>query len=613
MKTLIYLIIAALIVGGAAVLIGQKATTAVSEITSDTILEGNKIIAKNEKLILKNGASLTVKGDLVIDGSLECENGSIKLTVTGNMSVNKNLSCSNGGLAMSIAVLGSLVFDDDAIISTNGSVQLADNPAKLAGTIEQLDGVFDKVESDSGSPLRIGPFVFNGGQEKIENGLLAKVAHAQASEPCIDANGALVPNCVKIGGKWIIGEGEEPPASTEVPTPPKGVKKVIINFDFGPNHDFRIQNFSLSGPDGRAGADDINKSCNAKGKDGEDAFRVRISAGNVTIDNFELTLGNGGMGGAGETIKNCEHGQASGGKGGKPGNLKIEATKSLNIAGAFIINPGRGGEGGKAIAHGRDGANGCPAQKGGDATARGGNGGDNKKELKAVGNIAGVKNVEVSPTRGGNGGEAIANPGKGGSGTGCGCKGGDGGKGMTFGGKGGDANISILGTVAETSGGRGGNADSHGGLGGNGGMCNSEGPGGNGGKGGDATSAKGLGGKAKKNGEDGKVTNETGGNGGNGGDGCPEGKEGKGGKGNPNGKDGSPGKNLCLPATAPTPDIQTEIIQMDLQGMQPPTSQPPTSEPTSPTNEEPRTETQPAPTQEQSPTPPQESGPSYYY
>lgn len=589
MKKILYFIIIAGLAVLAIVLLTSKKEPAPSKITtieSDTVLEGTQVIERGEKMVVKNGARLTVSGDLTIKGTLECQNGPLNVAVEGSLIVDKNIVCNLGesgsGVGINIAVDNSAIFNETAMVVSNSHVQITDDPAKLAQTSAELEKIFDDVESDRGSNLRIGPFLTSNQEAgdlptmssvpKIihsSKGLvaLAPTAHAQAPEPCLDNRGNVVPNCVKIGGQWIIGTGETPPPGLAVAVPPKGVKKIIVNFDFGPSHDFQIKDFGLSGPDGRQGEDDVNKGCSAVGKKGEDAFRVRISAGNITIDDFELWLGDGGRGGHAETIKNCEIGRATGGDGGKPGNLKIEAVKNLNIVGNFVIHPGYGGDGGRATAHGRDGINSCPGQKGGDATARGGNGSDNKKDLRALGSITGLAKVSISSTRGGHGGDAVADPGKGGNGTTCGCNGGKGGNGTAIGGKGGNANLVALGTAVNTKGGNGGSADSRGGLGGNGGMCSPEGPGGNGGNGGEASSTKGAPGTGKAGGDAGTIVKETGGNAGNGGDGCLEGQGGAGGNGNPDGSNGKPGRNLCAeprpapmpvpPATEPRPDQQS--------------------------------------------------------
>lgn len=614
MKKIIYLIIAAAIVGGVLVIInkGGFGPEKVSAIDKNTAIQGDLSVKRGEKLLVKNGSTVTVNGSLEVKGTLECENGPLNLVVNGNLVVDKNLLCNlgevasgNPGTGIAIVVTGSVIFNKDAVVASNGHVQIVDSAEKLAKTPQALENIFNSVETDSGTGPQIGPFVSNqtgntlsqqisGNSPRFrsDNGrllVLAPIAHAQVPEPCVDKDGKIVPNCVKIGGKWIIGTGENPPLGISVKNPPKGVKDIVLNFDFGPANDFRIEDFSLAGPNGDPGTDDMGHSCDAKGGIGGNAFRVRVAAGKITINDFELWLGDGGRGGHAETIKNCQHGHAKGGNGGKPGDLKIVASNAIDIAGSFIIHPGYGGDGGRATAHGLDGANGCPAKKGGDATATGGDGYNNKKDLRALGAITGLTNVSIEDTRGGHGGEAIADPGKGGSGAGCGCRGGDGGKGTATGGKGGNADLKVLNLVVKTKGGDGGNADSHGGLGGNGGMCNSEGPGGSGGNGGNASSIVGKHGTGKTNGDDGRNLNQAGGNGGNGGDGCLEGKQGNGGSGKPNGKNGLPGKNLCpLPGTS-KPEIPTEMVKPDLKSGEPIQPQTPPAN-----NEPPRNESVPS-------------------
>ena len=158
------------------------------------------------------------------------------------------------------------------------------------------------------------------------------------------------------------------------------INKIIIAYNFG-GANMNISNFTLYGPDGKTGKDDTD-GCNVKGGDGEDAFRLNITAPDITIGDFTLYLGYGGKGGFAETDQDCDHGQATGGAGGNPSNFKIIGTNSLKVVGAFTINPGQGGQGGQAIAHGKNGKDGCPGENGGEATATGGRGGNNKKGLK---------------------------------------------------------------------------------------------------------------------------------------------------------------------------------------------------------------------------------------
>ena len=543
----------------------------------DTQLEAAALPAGN--IVLKDSASLTINGNLTINDQISCQNGPLSLIVNGDLTVNGELRCERSadlddgdlGNGLLLVVTGNLTFNDSAVVATNGHVQITDDASKLARSQEDLDKLYDAVGQDTGEGFRIGPFIeipLAPGQtslleptvkvsqplsQKNDQLLPTLINVAQAQEPAVDDNGNPVPNTVKIGGTWVVGNpGQQPPPVIQVPTPPKKIKKIILDFDFG-GADMQIQNLTLYGPDGQNGSDDTG-SCNVQGGNGSDAYRMNVSATNITINNFTLYLGYGGNGGFAETSENCEDGRAKGGNGGQPANLKMVASQGINIIGTFTINPGQGGLGGQAIAHGKKGQDGCAGEKGGDATANGGNGGDNKKGLKVVGNVQGVANVTLNPIVAGAAGEADAFGGQGGNGTGPGCRGGDGGKATATGGKGGDATSRSV----ASHGGNGGDVQATAGAAGNGGQGSKTEPGGDGGTGGDATATPGKGGTGlTTTGQDGAVLDETGGNGGNGGDGCNEGKGGKGGKGNPPGTDGKDGKNLCEVEVKQDEDIST--------------------------------------------------------
>ncbi len=527
---------------------------------ADTVIDGPLTLAPSDTIVLLRGATLHVKGDLTVGGEIVCKGGALALTVDGALIVEGALRCAEGDIAA--VVKGPVAFAKSADVTSEGSVQIVDDAAKLAQTDAEVEAIFNETGEDSGAGTRIGPMIEGG---KVGSGIsissgaslanvparffgLVNVAEAQEAR---DKDGNVISGVV-ISGVWTIGTGGAPPAGVDVQTPDKKIKKIILNFDFGKDGNVALKNFHLVGPKGRSGESDEGKSCNARGKDGEDAFRFRVQARNITLDEFRLELGDGGDGGSAETTKDCDPGVAKGGKGGEAGNFKMTAEGKIQIK-SFHIVPGRGGSGGSAIAHGKDGLPACPGTKGGDATATGGDGGKNKKELAARGAVSGIGNVTIDAVVGGVGGDATANPGKGGNGVACKCNGGAGGKGTATAGTGGDASLS--GIAGTSEGGDGGDADSRGGLGGNGGSCKVNEPtGGNGGKGGDAKSTFGKGGAAQTKGTDGDVKDETGGNGGNGGDGCGPGNGGKGGAGKPPGKDGAKGKLVCTadePKTAP--------------------------------------------------------------
>ena len=542
---------------------------------SDKTVEGDYVIKSDEKIILKNGAQLTVGGNFALQGALECENGPIKLIVKGKMLIDSIIRCnraddiSDAGIGVALVAQDGALITEKAVIISNGHIQVVDSSEKLATTKESLDKLYDEAGKNSGEGLRVGPLTNDGKvslnnlqifsrnirlntKKILPNFNIFSAYSASAQEIAQDIWGNVVANAVKIGGTWVVGKGEAPPSDIAIPTPPKNVNKIILNFNFRKNAKVILSDIKITGPDGRNGKDG-EISCDSKGANGEDAFRFLVVASNLTINNFDLNLGSGGAGGNAETAENCEHGKAKGGDGGRAGNFKMIATENFNIEGLFNIYPGRGGAGGRAIAHGKLGKDGCAGENGGKAASNGGAGGGNNKKLEAARAVNGISNVVVHDVIGGAGGDAESYGGAGGGGTGCKCNGGLGGGATAIGGRGGDAGSSN----GSSTGGNGGNAKSEPGMGGQGGSCDATGPGGNGGKGGDASTTFGKGGVGTSgDGVQGKDDPKTGGNGGNGGDGCGPGSGGKGGKGNPAGKDGAPGKNLCIP---PKTDTSTSV------------------------------------------------------
>ncbi len=532
-------------------------------ITADMKVEGDYVVAENT--ILKNGVTIEATGTLTIEKGVACDGEALKLVAGEALNVRGTLSCTVGGDDTSSQSVGMalvaprIVFDKDAEVFSNGHIQLVTNASALLAE-DDIERVYNETIQNTGTGPRVGPFVEEGGTVSVtgsRSSALEKegfvwVNRAHAQEPT-DKDGNVVDNVV-IGGTWHVGDGALPPTGLQIPTPPKKVKNILVNFDFGPGNNVSFVDFHLVGPDGRDGTSDEGSSCNAKGENGEDAFRMRVNAGTLSINNFRLELGNGGAGGAAVTSKDCDPGIAKGGNGGAAGNFKLSADEKISIV-SFTIVPGRGGQGGVAEAYGKNGTDGCPGVKGGDARATGGDGGKNKKELAALGAVDGIGNVTVATVEGGEGGDATAIPGTGGNGNACKCGGGKGGNGTAIGGKGGDASAKIPDGNAQAEGGNGGAAESLGGVGGNGGACPLKPSGGNGGNGGDASSKGGAGGVGTTaNGEEGTINDETGGNGGNGGDGCGPGKGGKGGKGNPVGTAGADGKLIC-----PDTEKKTEI------------------------------------------------------
>ncbi len=544
-KRIVWGVIAGIIVGG---VIWYILSDNPDVISADTTIKGDYTIEAGQTIKIENNALLTIEGQLTLDGQIECaENSSLQLIVRESADFSGEIVCDRGESNISVVVSGSLNLSDSFRVRSAGNIQFAEKEVLLATTQTQVDGRFADIGSDSGAGNRVGPLVGNG-----------DVGIKPAAAVISDSSIAPTPGRgLSFGIPRAQADSHTVTISGEltVPTPAEGVKRIVI-FDFPTAAGVAIKDFTLKGPDGRDGTDDMGNSCDAKATDGEDAFRFLAVASNMTVNNFTLNLGSGGAGGDAETIRDCDPGIATGGRGGNSGNFKMIAANNFEITGAFTVNPGRGGDGGSAIAFGRDGG---PTEKGGDARAVAGVGADNKKQLSIVGTIAGTGNVQFGSMIGGTGGNTSANPGKGGDGNGCKSNGGPGGNVMAAtAGKGGDASLSLAGDAsramgAEDIGGNGGDASSRGGAGGKGGDCGAEDAGGSGGNGGDALSTPGDGGiGTTRNGEAGVVSDESGGNGGNGGSGCPPGAGGTGGDGNPRGTDGTPGANLCKPQESNT-------------------------------------------------------------
>lgn len=539
--------------------------TAGTVYSQDTSLSTALSLAEAKKITMKNGATLTLEQGGTVTGTIACDGGPLRIVSKGSLTIQGRLNCNraDGRAADDIGngiliVAEQLTVAKDAVIASNGHVQVVKDSAKLAVSQEAIDKLYAEAAEPTGKP-RLGPMTpieqvpedTPGRPTSALPRSLAAAATgssswsfvpvARAQEPAADIGGQPVADTIKVGGTWLVGTpGTPPPPNLTIPTPPKDVTKIIVLFDFG-DDGVTFQDFTLTGPDGRKGQDDVNQSCDAKGGQGENAMRLNVRADNITINNFDLYLGSGGEGGTAETTQDCDRATATGGQGGEAGNFKMVAAEGFQITGAFNLYPGKSGAGGKAIAHSKKGDDNCDGKKGGDATATGGKGGDNTKVLVASG-VSGTENITVNEIVGGRGGDAEANGGNGGNGNASDCNGGDGGKATATGGKGGDTTSNRF----TSRGGDGGNATAKPGTGGNGGQGSPTENGGDGGKGGDASATGGAAGSGKTaNGADGRVLNMTGGNGGNGGDGCQPGAKGAGGAGEPNGLSGADGKNLC--------------------------------------------------------------------
>ncbi len=130
----------------------------------DTVIEGNFVITEEQPVLLKNNAKLTIKGDAVLAGELTCKNGGVQLEVDGFLSLANEINCDEDpqevaaeNAGVSIVAKGGLMMGKDAIIDSEGSVQIVDVSEKVATSQEAIDKVFDQVEVVATAGVQIGP------------------------------------------------------------------------------------------------------------------------------------------------------------------------------------------------------------------------------------------------------------------------------------------------------------------------------------------------------------------------------------------------------------------------------------------------------------------------
>lgn len=456
------IIIILLILSGVGYFLYSNVYNSKSYIDHDTVIKGNYQVEKNKDVVMVAGSKLTVEGDAVIDGKLECDKGPIYLEVKGNTQINGSVGCKREseetsnkvGMGIVLITTGKVEFSNSANIATNGHIQIADSLENIAKTEEEIDKIYEEALSDTNQgAMRIGPFI-TGSDQSNQRKSKKQSLNINNFSPNTDfiktAQAADTKADVTLNGHWKIDP------------PPQGVKRLI--FYINEKAKSIEINGSIEGPKGRDGKDikegcDINipkteeddqKSGGHQTKD-KDALVTRIRAGKVYLGEFTLKLGDGGKGGDAVTNQNCyPQASAVAGNGGKSGNLKITAETEITVKNKFTIIPGKGGRGGDAIAYGKSGTDGDPAQDGGSVSARGGNGADNIVSLRSVGNVNGLDKVYVDSVVGGDGGDAIANPGNGGNATGKNCYGGLKGATQAIAGKGGKASFTFPPVIRDT-------------------------------------------------------------------------------------------------------------------------------------------------------------------
>ena len=162
---LILAVIVVIVIFGIIWFLNQEKTAAVYD--ADTTLNESLTVLSGERILIKNGAVLSINGDLTVDGKLECDNGPLSVIVAGNLTVNGELRCERDeeiadddiGIGIALVVSGNVEFSQDSVVATNGHFQLVDDEAKLATTEEEIDAIYEDAGADSGEGLRLGPFI----------------------------------------------------------------------------------------------------------------------------------------------------------------------------------------------------------------------------------------------------------------------------------------------------------------------------------------------------------------------------------------------------------------------------------------------------------------------
>ena len=438
--------------------------------STNLVVNGDFSVGRHP-IVMKGGATLTVRGNLTINGDLRCQDGPLIAIIEGGLALNKAITCqlpsniesnSPTPTGISLIVGGSAEFRSESLIASNGHIQIVESPNDLMDEAE-LNKVFDETVTDSESGSQIGPMgdassnsptvsptkkrtnpdtSYNNLPTRIISGATSIISQAQAQTSS---------RRIIIGGTMYVGSwGEEIPKEVNIKKLPKKVKRVVVRAYF-PNGDVEFRDKTvIYAPDGQDGPDftggcDVNvpKQESETDKKARDAMRMRVQARTITIGELDLYLGDGGRGGHATTDKDCDPiGKAIAGHGGQSGNFRMSTAPdgTLTIKGPFRIHPGVSGAGGTATAYGKNGKSGEVGENGKGSVAVGGNGADNIKVLRARG-IVGLNNIYIASLIAGNGGDAIASPGDGGDSSKCDTPGGLAGAGGASAGAGGTAKL----------------------------------------------------------------------------------------------------------------------------------------------------------------------------
>ncbi|MBI2595106.1 hypothetical protein HYW46_00025 [Candidatus Daviesbacteria bacterium] len=453
-----------------AAFLGYQNFNSSSSIDKDTVISGDYKIGKDKTIVVRNGSKVVVKGKTEIAGSLRCENGAIKLETQGDLKVTGAIVCnrdkgdkkpSGDEQGINIIAKGDFDFEKDSVLASNAHIQIVESEDLLLQTQEDFKNAFNETAQDSGEGFRIGPLFNNIPKQTTFDNLpqLQITPQTDTNLPAVSLIKTVQADNSKRGAfRGKIGQSwgnpnDKLPGWVDLKDIPRYLDYLLFWVNM-PNRTLELYDSVIFTPNGHDAKDilggcDINAPDAEKIKDENDdtdavkknAMRMRARAKVIKVKNFHLFLGDGGKGGDAVTDKNCRPGKAIAGHGGNAANFKWTAQENIDIVGSFFIYPGKGGDGGKAIAYGDKGDPGCPGKTGFNATAKGGWGAPNHRVLSATGDVGGLQNIYIDQMVGGNGGDAEVYPGEGGDADKCDCKGGKPGTGYATPGKGGDVSL----------------------------------------------------------------------------------------------------------------------------------------------------------------------------
>ena len=164
---------------------------------TDTVIEGDLVVSKDQPIILRNNAKLTVKGDAFLGGEIRCENGAINLEVEGSLLASDEINCAadpeevnTNEAGVRLVVKGDAFFTANSQVNSAGSFQLVDDSSKLAVSQTEIDQAFARVEAVESAGIQIGPISneeaaseFEAPARKVSVLPFVQVAQAQEQLP----------------------------------------------------------------------------------------------------------------------------------------------------------------------------------------------------------------------------------------------------------------------------------------------------------------------------------------------------------------------------------------------------------------------------------------------